>query len=54
MTIFGFQGTGDEVSVFSFDAKNGAQLFEVAKGAMKRFKTLRHPYVLPFFDGFEV
>jgi len=29
-------------------------LFELAKGAMKRFKTLRHPYVLPFFDGFEV
>jgi hypothetical protein len=50
----GFQGTGEEVSVFSFDAKNGGQLFELAKGAMKRFKTLRHPYVLPFFDGFEV
>ncbi|XP_059478001.1 N-terminal kinase-like protein [Neocloeon triangulifer] len=47
------KSSGDEVSVFSFDAKTGAQLFELAKGAMKRFKTLRHPYILPYFDGFE-
>ncbi|XP_065339794.1 N-terminal kinase-like protein [Cloeon dipterum] len=47
------KSSGEDVSVFSFDAKNGVQLFELAKGAMKRFKTLRHPYILPFFDGFE-
>ncbi|KAH1001252.1 hypothetical protein HUJ04_013487 [Dendroctonus ponderosae] len=48
------KGSGEEVSVFVYDLKSGsdAQL-EVAKGAVKRLKTLRHPSVLTFLDSLE-
>ncbi|XP_060536590.1 N-terminal kinase-like protein [Cylas formicarius] len=48
------RGTNEEVSVFVYDIKTGsdAQL-ELAKSAIKRLKTLRHPSVLTFLDSLE-
>jgi len=50
-----FQGSDEEVSVFIYDVKNGsdAQL-EIARAALKRLKTLRHPSILTYLDSLEV
>ncbi|XP_039283271.1 N-terminal kinase-like protein [Nilaparvata lugens] len=49
-----FQGSGEEVSVFVFDIKNNSDTqFEVAKTAVKRLKTLRHPSILTYLDSLE-
>jgi len=49
------QGTGEEVSVFVFDIKSGSETqFDVAKTAIKRLKTLRHPSILTYLDSLEV
>lgn len=51
---FFLQGSTEEVSVFVFDIKNGSDTqLEVAKGAVKRLKTLRHPSVLTYLDSLE-
>lgn len=48
------KGTNEEVSVFVYDVKNGSEIkLEIAKGAMKRLKTLRHPSVLQYLDSVE-
>ncbi|KAJ3649115.1 hypothetical protein Zmor_020875 [Zophobas morio] len=48
------KGTGEEVSVFVFDIKSGSETQqEIAKGAVKRLKTLRHPSILTYLDSFE-
>jgi hypothetical protein len=50
-----FQASGEEVSVFIFDVRSGNDTqFDVAKTAVKRLKTLRHPSILPYLDGLEV
>lgn len=52
-----FQGsTGDaEVSVFVFDIKNGGEYqLEIARAAVKRLKTLKHPNILSYLDSLEV
>lgn len=42
------------MSIFVFDIKNGSETqLEVAKAAIKRLKTLRHPSVLTYLDSFE-
>lgn len=44
----------EEVSVFVYDIKNGTDIkFELAKAAMKRIKTLRHPSILQYLDSLE-
>ncbi|KXJ73190.1 hypothetical protein RP20_CCG016312 [Aedes albopictus] len=46
--------TGEEVSVFVYDIKNGTDVkLELAKAAVKRLKTLRHPSILQFLDSLE-
>lgn len=46
--------SGDEVSVFVYDIKNGSDVkWEMAKAAMKRLKTLRHPSILQYLDCLE-
>ncbi|XP_055629063.1 N-terminal kinase-like protein isoform X2 [Toxorhynchites rutilus septentrionalis] len=46
--------TGEEVSVFVYDIKNGSDVkLELAKAAVKRLKTLRHPSILQFLDSLE-
>lgn len=46
--------TNEEVSVFVYDIKNGSDVkFELAKSAVKRLKTLRHPSILQFLDSLE-
>lgn len=48
------QGTNEEVSVFVFDIKNGSETqLEIAKAAIKRLKTLRHPSILMYLDSLE-
>uniref|UniRef100_A0A182YH42 N-terminal kinase-like protein n=1 Tax=Anopheles stephensi TaxID=30069 RepID=A0A182YH42_ANOST len=48
------KGTNDEVSVFTYDIKNGSDVkLELAKAALKRLKTLRHPSILQFLDCLE-
>ncbi|KAG5866921.1 hypothetical protein JTB14_013531 [Gonioctena quinquepunctata] len=48
------KGTGEEVSVFVFDLKSSSEThIEVAKVAVKRLKTLRHPSVLTYLDSLE-
>lgn len=48
------KGTNEEVSVFVFETKNtsDAQL-DIAKAAVKRLKTLRHPSILTYLDSLE-
>lgn len=47
-------GSGDEVSVFMYDIRAGSDAkLELAKAAVKRLKTLRHPSVLQFLDSLE-
>lgn len=44
----------EEVSVFVYDIKNGSEAkLELAKAAVKRLKTLRHPSILQFLDSLE-
>ncbi|XP_055524243.1 N-terminal kinase-like protein isoform X2 [Wyeomyia smithii] len=46
--------SNDEVSVFVYDIKNGTDVkLELAKAAVKRLKTLRHPSILQFLDSLE-
>lgn len=46
--------TNEEVSVFVYDIKSGSEMkLEIAKSAVKRLKTLRHPSVLQFLDSLE-
>ncbi|XP_057365193.1 N-terminal kinase-like protein [Daphnia carinata] len=49
------KGTGESVSVFILDAKtNGSDTqIELAKSALKRLKTLRHPNILTYIDSLE-
>uniref|UniRef100_A0A1B6CN54 N-terminal kinase-like protein n=1 Tax=Clastoptera arizonana TaxID=38151 RepID=A0A1B6CN54_9HEMI len=48
------RGTGEEVSVFAFDVKNNSEVqLELARSAVKRLKTLRHPSVLIYLDSTE-
>ncbi|KAK4030348.1 hypothetical protein OUZ56_023349 [Daphnia magna] len=49
------KGTGESVSVFILDAKtNGSDTqTELAKSALKRLKTLRHPNILTYIDSLE-
>ena len=43
------------MSIFVFDVKNASESqIQLARGAFKRIKTLRHPNVLTFLDGIEV
>lgn len=47
-------GNQEEVSVFVYDIKNGTDVkLELAKAAVKRLKTLRHPSILQFLDSLE-
>lgn len=40
--------------MFVYDIKNGSETkLEIAKSAVKRLKTLRHPSVLQFLDSLE-
>ncbi|GJQ78354.1 hypothetical protein Trydic_g22181 [Trypoxylus dichotomus] len=48
------KGTNEEVSVFVFETKNSTEAqVDIAKTAVKRLKTLRHPSILTFLDSFE-
>ncbi|PSN48910.1 hypothetical protein C0J52_03481 [Blattella germanica] len=48
------KGSGEDVSVFVFDIKNSSETqFEIAKTAVKRLKTLRHPSILTYLDSLE-
>ncbi|XP_069962249.1 N-terminal kinase-like protein isoform X1 [Bactrocera oleae] len=48
------KGTQEEVSVFVYDIRSGSDAkCELAKGALKRLKTLRHPSILQYLDSFE-
>ncbi|KAL0270408.1 UNVERIFIED_CONTAM: hypothetical protein PYX00_007828 [Menopon gallinae] len=48
------KGTGEEVSVFVFDVRQGNDAqFEVCKAAVKRLKTLRHPSILTYIESLE-
>lgn len=52
----GLGGAGEtgEVSVFVYDIKSGSDTkLEIAKAAVKKLKTLRHPSVLQFLDSVE-
>lgn len=51
------KGKTDEfVSIFILDAKTGGNntQLEIAKSAVKRLKTLRHPNILTYIDSLEV
>lgn len=46
--------TGDEVSVFVYDIKSGSDTkLEIARAAVKKLKTMRHPSVLQYLDSVE-
>ncbi|XP_014480227.1 PREDICTED: N-terminal kinase-like protein [Dinoponera quadriceps] len=46
--------TGEDVSVFVFDVKNGGEpQLDIARSAVKRLKTLRHPSILAYLDSLE-
>lgn len=48
------KGSNEDVSVFVFDIKTASETqLEVAKSAVKRLKTLRHPSVLIYLDSLE-
>nr|CAI5858080.1 unnamed protein product [Callosobruchus analis] len=48
------KGTNEEVSVFVFDLKSNTDAdLDIAKSAVKRLKTLRHPSVLTYIDSLE-
>ena len=53
--LVGRQGTKENVSVFVCDAKDCSEAqLELAKAAVKRLKTLRHPGVVTYIDSAEV
>lgn len=44
----------NEVSIFVYDVKGGSDTkLEIAKNAVKKLKTLRHPSILQFLDSVE-
>eukprot|EP01094_Clydonella_sp_ATCC50884_P026949 TRINITY_DN7548_c0_g1_i2.p1 TRINITY_DN7548_c0_g1~~TRINITY_DN7548_c0_g1_i2.p1 ORF type:complete len:509 (+),score=105.95 TRINITY_DN7548_c0_g1_i2:215-1741(+) len=45
---------GQAVSIFSFNKEQHKEYLELAKNAHKRFKTLRHPYMLKYLGGTEL
>ncbi|XP_033736298.1 N-terminal kinase-like protein isoform X2 [Pecten maximus] len=48
------KSTNEPVSIFAFDVKGSSESqVQLAKGALKRIKTLRHPNILTFLDGIE-
>lgn len=48
------KGTGETVSVFIHDVKTSSEdKVQTAKLALRRLKTLRHPNILRYIDGFE-
>lgn len=48
-------GGGEDVSVFVYEIKgNNDYQLDIARGAVKRLKTLRHPSVLAYLDSLEV
>ncbi|XP_031353468.1 N-terminal kinase-like protein isoform X2 [Photinus pyralis] len=48
------KGTSEDVSVFMYDIKSGSETqLDIAKAAVKRLKTLRHPSVLTYLDSLE-
>ncbi|KAK2159454.1 hypothetical protein NP493_1717g00010 [Ridgeia piscesae] len=48
------KSTEEEVSIFVFDVKGSSESqVQLAKASFKKMKTLRHPNILPFLDGFE-
>ncbi|KAK6638702.1 hypothetical protein RUM43_006969 [Polyplax serrata] len=48
------KGTGEEVSVFVYDCKQGNDTqLEICKTAVKRLKTLRHPSILTYIESLE-
>ncbi|XP_050294202.1 N-terminal kinase-like protein [Anthonomus grandis grandis] len=48
------KGSNEEVSVFVYDQKSGSDShLDIAKAAIKRLKTLRHPSVLTYLDSLE-
>lgn len=48
------KGSGEDVSVFIFDIKGSTDVqLEVARAAVKRLKTLRHPSILTYIDSTE-
>uniref|UniRef100_A0A182Q1K3 N-terminal kinase-like protein n=1 Tax=Anopheles farauti TaxID=69004 RepID=A0A182Q1K3_9DIPT len=48
------KATNDDVSVFTYEIKSGTDIkLELAKSALKRLKTLRHPSILQFLDSLE-
>lgn len=50
-----FQGTGEKVSIFTYNKKSGNQdLLEHARSTVKRLKTLKHPAILTYLYNYEV
>ncbi|KAF7266767.1 N-terminal kinase-like protein yata [Rhynchophorus ferrugineus] len=48
------KGTNEEVSIFVYDIKSGSEAqLDIAKAAVKRLKTLRHPSILTYLDSLE-
>lgn len=48
------KSTNEEVSVFVFETKNASDTqVDIAKAAVKRLKTLRHPSILTYLDSLE-
>lgn len=48
------KGGDEQVSIFAYEIKSGSEsTFELAKAALKRLKTLRHPSILQYLDSFE-
>lgn len=49
-----FKGTNEEISIFVYDIKGGSETqLDIAKAAVKRLKTLRHPSILTYLDSYE-
>ena len=50
------QGSTEPVSIFILDVKTSGSdtQIELAKAALKRLKTLRHPNILTYVDSLEV
>ncbi|XP_014288161.1 N-terminal kinase-like protein [Halyomorpha halys] len=48
------KGTGEKVSIFTYNKKSGNQeLLEHARSAVKRLKTLKHPAILTYLHSYE-
>ncbi|CAG0883278.1 unnamed protein product [Darwinula stevensoni] len=48
------KGNGTQVSIFTYDVKgNGEVSLEMARGCIKRLKTIRHPSILPYLGDCE-